>query len=383
MNASRLLAALAASIPCAHALAQDFGNAVWFDGVNDQVVSTANFDTTRLTVEAWVYLIDLPQGSCGLAAWGRNSDAAWEVGLGNGSVAFAVNWNKPTEKRFLAENLFNLQTWTHIAVTYDDTFARLYINGDLVHSAEFNMPILPAGPGAIMALNNQFPGINELGQTIFDEVRIWNLARSQDQLRCAMSHEIDPATPGLLAYYRFNDPLPGSQAIADSSPAGRGATLGSSPSTGSDDPVLVASAAPFQCLTPSYQPVSTLRGPRCSMSMSFEACGEGTIQYQWYHAAAPIPGATSPILVRTNLTLADSGNYTCIAFGDCGIEISDDAYLTVCVADFDCTGTIDGDDLVDYFAAWDQNDSICDVDDSGGVDGDDVIVFMTTWESGC
>lgn len=363
--------------------AQQFGGAMSFDGVNDQVVSNANFDTTRLTVEGWVNVTNLPQHSCGFAAWGRNSDASWEIGLGEGSVAFAINWNKPTEKRFLASEAFKLGEWTHIAVTYDDTFARLYINGDLVHQSEFNMPILAAGTGGRMALNNQFPGVNEFGEAIFDEVRIWNVARSQDEIRCAMSHEINPATAGLMAYYRFNEPIVDGQTVTDVSLSGRDATLGESSGTGGDDAIRVASTAPYQCLMPAILPEDVLRGPGCGASMLFTACGEGTIQYQWYHGTELVPGATDPAMLFTNLTFPEAGVYTCIAFGDCGIAISPPATLSVCVADFDCSGFIDGDDLLQFFGAWDQSELASDFDDSGGVDGDDVIIFMNAWEAGC
>lgn len=383
MRSGRWMGAALAGLWGSAAMAQDFGNAMWFDGVNDQIVSTANFDTTRLTVEAWVYVIDLPQGSCGLAAWGRNSDAAWEVGLGEGSVAFAINWNKPTEKRFRADGVFHMQQWTHIAVTYDDTFARLYINGDLVHQSEFSMPIASAGVGASMALNNQFPGVNELGETIFDEVRIWSTARTESEIRCAMWHEIDPGTAGLMAYYRFNEALPGGQSVPDTSPAGRAAVLGASVSGGSDDPQRVLSSAPHRCLSTVSQPVSQLRGPGCSVALFHDVCGEGAITYQWYHGADAMPGETSALLELDGLTFDDAGAYTCVASNACGGEVSDSATLEVCIADFDCTGAVDGDDLLEYFGAWDQNDAVCDVDASGGVDGDDVIVFMGAWESGC
>ena len=73
-----------------------FGSAVSFDGVNDELRSDANFDTQSITIEAWVQVRSFgPAGFGGLAAWGRNSDAAWEVALGiDGRVTFACNWNK-------------------------------------------------------------------------------------------------------------------------------------------------------------------------------------------------------------------------------------------------------------------------------------------------
>jgi hypothetical protein len=55
-----------------------------------------------------------------------------------------------------------------------------------------------------------------------------------------------------------------------------------------------------------------------------------------------------------------------------------------CPADFDGSGGIDGDDVIAFFADWDQNGPCADVDGSGGADGDDVIAFFAQWDvSGC
>ncbi|MFZ4573870.1 MAG: PQQ-dependent sugar dehydrogenase [Phycisphaerales bacterium] len=54
-----------------------------------------------------------------------------------------------------------------------------------------------------------------------------------------------------------------------------------------------------------------------------------------------------------------------------------------CLADYDDNGGIDGDDVIAFFADWDNGILAADVDGSGGVDGDDVILFFTQWDSGC
>ena len=57
--------------------------------------------------------------------------------------------------------------------------------------------------------------------------------------------------------------------------------------------------------------------------------------------------------------------------------------LAVCFADFDCSGGVDSDDTIAFFAEWDANGPNADVDGSGGVDSDDVIVFFAQWDVGC
>jgi hypothetical protein len=57
--------------------------------------------------------------------------------------------------------------------------------------------------------------------------------------------------------------------------------------------------------------------------------------------------------------------------------------VVVCLGDFDCNGSPDGDDVIAFFASWDAGGEPSDVDGSGNVDGDDVVVFFERWDSGC
>jgi hypothetical protein len=56
------------------------------------------------------------------------------------------------------------------------------------------------------------------------------------------------------------------------------------------------------------------------------------------------------------------------------------AWVTVCAADYDCNGGIDGNDVGEFFRAWEAG--AADVNGDGGVDGEDVSWFFELWESG-
>ncbi len=49
---------------------------------------------------------------------------------------------------------------------------------------------------------------------------------------------------------------------------------------------------------------------------------------------------------------------------------------------FDRDGDFDSDDVVGFFAAWDNGETGADADDDGDVDSDDVIEFFTKWDQG-
>ncbi len=92
--------------------------------------------------------------------------------------------------------------WQHFAVEASSAgqFMRIYRNGVL--EAE------KSGTGAFTP-NGQ---IMRLGATHWeqpagkiDEVRIWNHARTAEQIQQFMGRTVDPATPGLVAYWRFDE----------------------------------------------------------------------------------------------------------------------------------------------------------------------------------
>ena len=62
----------------------------------------------------------------------------------------------------------------------------------------------------------------------------------------------------------------------------------------------------------------------------------------------------------------------------------DDFFVTLegCrTADFNGDGTIDGDDVIAYFGAWDASSIDADYTDDAGTDGDDVIRFFALWDA--
>lgn len=90
--------------------------------------------------------------------------------------------------------------WTHIAVTYDSatTTMKLYING-ILKAENTSVAQYLADPIQIGAF---------LSGTVFngsmDEVRIWNIARTAEQINETMDNELQGDETGLLAYYQFN-----------------------------------------------------------------------------------------------------------------------------------------------------------------------------------
>lgn len=56
---------------------------------------------------------------------------------------------------------------------------------------------------------------------------------------------------------------------------------------------------------------------------------------------------------------------------------------TVCIADIDQNGGIDGGDLAQFFTYFEAGDDAADLDRNGGIDGGDLATFMNAFEAGC
>ncbi|MCC6426802.1 MAG: EF-hand domain-containing protein [Phycisphaerales bacterium] len=78
-----------------------------------------------------------------------------------------------------------------------------------------------------------------------------------------------------------------------------------------------------------------------------------------------------------------SYNVRCVVTNECGEAISEFASITVCPADFDCTGFVDLDDYVAFVHAFEEGGDNADFDGSGFVDLDDFIAFVHAFEGGC
>lgn len=181
------------------------GNALSFDGTNDYV-SIADDNTldltTNLTIEAWVYatkntgvqnVVNKSSNSINNGYIFPRTDDGWS------HVRFYLNiggW------KTLSAVYPSLNTWHHLAATYDGATMKLYIDGTLSASSSQTGSI--ATNSNPLTLGNQ-TGYSEYFGGTADEVRIWNVARTQAQIQNNMNNELDPALQtGLVSYYTIN-----------------------------------------------------------------------------------------------------------------------------------------------------------------------------------
>ncbi|MBI1259166.1 MAG: hypothetical protein GC204_16980 [Chloroflexi bacterium] len=175
-----------------------FGNAIQFDGVDDRVRvadSPSLHVTNGLTMEAWVYptrannwsaivIKEIPNSfSYVLYGWWFGTDSA--AGTTSGG-----------ERATSGGGMLPLNTWTHIAMTYNGAQQILYINGKVVASnADTGFVTVTNDP---LSIGGNGQASNEVFTGKIDEVRVYNVALSQADIQRDMNAPVVPA-PKLLS----------------------------------------------------------------------------------------------------------------------------------------------------------------------------------------
>jgi hypothetical protein len=101
----------------------------------------------------------------------------------------------------------DLETWLHVAGTYDGTNIRLYVNGTLKASVEF--PITEEEAETLHSKGDIAIG-GMVGKYAFDgmidECRLWDVSRTEEEIREFINKpSCQPVTPNLLGQWTFNE----------------------------------------------------------------------------------------------------------------------------------------------------------------------------------
>ena len=167
------------------------GGGLLFDGVNDRVrvADSHSLDlTTAATFEAWIHPTVRPAGWRTILQ--KEVDAYFFTASGGG------NGGQPTSGGTLggqccafvtAPSALPVNTWTHVAATYDGTRLRFYVNGNLVASLAAS-GAYQVNTGPLWIGGNAVYGEHFKGK--LDDVRIYNRALSQSEIQQDMATAI-------------------------------------------------------------------------------------------------------------------------------------------------------------------------------------------------
>ncbi|MBU1100996.1 MAG: T9SS type A sorting domain-containing protein [Bacteroidetes bacterium] len=168
-----------------------------------------------LTIEAWVFPIALPEQQSSkiilsrpyidgepwraydltIGNWTEEDKPVFTFGISDGSVPQNAAFANDPDPALAGE-------WVHIAGTYDGSFARLYKNGNLVAEVEYHESI---GVGDAGFYIGGLKNVERYFDGLIDEVRVWNVVRSQNEINASMNVTLNGNEPGLMGYWPLDE----------------------------------------------------------------------------------------------------------------------------------------------------------------------------------
>ncbi|MFI6786002.1 LamG-like jellyroll fold domain-containing protein [Nonomuraea sp. NPDC050383] len=180
--------------------------ATWVDGKNGKALSfdgssMVNINhspsltmTTGLTLSAWVKPSDVTSWRTVVAKdYATRTDLSYGLYASNNRTPdgwLNTENNKPGEVTGSA--LLPLNAWNHLALTYDGTTARLFLNGSQIGEKAISGAVLDDG-GAVHIGGNTIYG--EYFKGTIDEVRIYNRAQTAAEITADMGTAVTGAGP--------------------------------------------------------------------------------------------------------------------------------------------------------------------------------------------
>ena len=175
-------------------------NALSFDGGDDYVdVGSPTWHQGDFTWELWAFLRD------------DRDQMLINHGTGYGGNGAYLNWfeNKiyltaGTQQAYTKVNPFPLNTWAHIAAVKQGSNVKIYVNGEeQTDTSNFSSQQIDA-PSGNMWVGKFSTGIQPVNGLI-DEVRIWNVARSERDIKDNLNRQLEGNESELAGYWNFDE----------------------------------------------------------------------------------------------------------------------------------------------------------------------------------
>ena len=208
-----------------NAQTQGAGYALNFDGIDDYVDCGNNPVLDRndqdFTIETWININAVSNSWVESIVSNRTSNMnegshlfirGGADGTNKNKVAFDTNRDADGTRMLFSNTRLLTDRWYHIAVVFEynagtsNNVCTIYIDG-LVDGVSTTMAdILLPNPVVSTKIGYEEPTQPEYHfDGNLDEVRIWNRALTETEIRNNMNKQLTGNEPGLVAYYRMNE----------------------------------------------------------------------------------------------------------------------------------------------------------------------------------
>jgi signal transduction histidine kinase/CheY-like chemotaxis protein/ligand-binding sensor domain-containing protein/protocatechuate 3,4-dioxygenase beta subunit len=197
--------------------------------------------TNDYTIECWALASGgLPRGFRHIVAQGRQFYLGTDLA---GNIRLGDYWEQTGVP-------YPFEGWHHFAFSKRADGASLYIDGEL--AANRTVPLPPPADDSTFRIGRQWGSEGmEFWNGLVDDVRIWNIARTHEQIRETMLSRLSGKEPGLLGLWTFDQVEGG--VVKDLSPGAHdGQLLG--------DAAVIAAERPGAAVAPVVdEPLATLQ----------------------------------------------------------------------------------------------------------------------------
>jgi len=183
-----------------------FGNGLVLDGYGDyvQIPDSQDFRMNSFTMEAWIK----PASFGGIRTIMGKVSQSKDFALVLNGDKISILVYSGGRKYISASEAAVADQWYHVASVYDADSGKLqlYIDGNLIAEGDYTPDTSNTDPlriGSSYCCGEYFNGM-------IDDIRIWNVARTQTEINSGKDSELTGTEPGLIAYWKCNgiSPVP-------------------------------------------------------------------------------------------------------------------------------------------------------------------------------
>ncbi|WP_191858925.1 choice-of-anchor D domain-containing protein [Hanstruepera ponticola] len=169
-----------------------YERSIYFNGTTNYVdmEDALNLNPTEFTVSFWINADANAYGNSVLSKRDYPYNSGYDFRI-DGAGKFRVSWWSPSGIRqdIVSNTTIPKNEWHHLAVVYNSGIAKMYVDGVLDKQRTLTEPEETNNSFFIGAASKSAP--RDFFHGNIDEVRVWNISLTENQLRYIMNQEIE------------------------------------------------------------------------------------------------------------------------------------------------------------------------------------------------